>query len=109
MVLAGILYWRGRAPVAAVCGVAGNLLVLAGLAIPSRLGGAYRAWMRLAELMSRVTTPVFMAVIWFGVLTPTALLRRLVGRGALGVPREAPTGWVRRAPGATRSDMRRQF
>ena len=109
MLLAALLYWRGRAPAAAVCGVAGNLLVLAGLAIPSRLGGAYRLWMGLAERMSRVTTPVFMAVVYFGVLTPIAVVRRLVGRGTLGTPREAPTGWVRRAPGATRGDMRRQF
>ena len=109
IVLAALLWWRGRVPVAAGCAVAGNLLVLAGLAIPSRLGGTYRAWMRGAELMSRVTTPVLMAAIWFGVLTPIAIARRLLGRGALGVPREAPTGWVRRAPGATRGDMRRQF
>ena len=109
MVLAALLYWRGRAPAAASCGVTGNLLVLAGLAIPSRLGGLYRLWMAMAERMSRVTTPVFMAVVYFGVLTPIGVVRRLFGRGALGTPREAPTGWVRRAPGATRSDMRRQF
>ena len=109
MLLAALLYWRGRAPAAAICGVAGNLLVLAGLAIPSRLGGVYRAWMRLAERMSRITTPILMAVIWFGVLTPVALVRRLTGRRTLGTPREAATGWVRRPPGATRGDMRRQF
>lgn len=107
--LAALLWWRGHGRVAVACGGIGGLLVLAALAIPARLGGTYRAWMRLAERMSRVTTPVLMAVVWFGVLTPTGLVRRLVGRGALGMPREAPTGWVRRAPGATRGDMRRQF
>ena len=107
--LAMLLAWRGRTVAAIACAVAATVLVGAGLAVPSRLGPAYRAWMRLAEAMSRVTTPVFMAVVFFGVLTPLALVRRLVGRGGLGTPRSAPSGWVRRPPGARRSDMRRQF
>ena len=106
--LAVLLAWRGR-PAAVPCAVAGVALLVAGALAPARLGGTYRAWMRLAELMSRVTTPVFMAVVFFGVLTPIALVRRLAGRRTLGTPRSAPTGWVRRAPGATRSDMTRQF
>ena len=106
--LAVLLAWRGRA-MAAPCAIAGVALLAAGAVAPARLGGIYRAWMRLAELMSRVTTPVFMAVVFFGVLTPIALVRRLAGRRTLGTPRAAATGWVRRAPNATRSDMTRQF
>ena len=106
--LAVLFAWRGR-PAAVPCAVAGVALLVAGALAPARLGSTYRAWMRLAELMSRVTTPVFMAVVYFGVLTPIALVRRLAGRRTLGTPRSAPTGWVRRAPGATRSDMTRQF
>jgi hypothetical protein len=50
-----------------------------------------------------------MGVIWFGILTPLGLVRRLLGRGRLGVPREASTGWVARPPGERRSDLTRQF
>ena len=107
--LAALLAWRGRTTVAIACAMLAALLLVGGLAIPSRLGGLYRAWMRMAELMSRVTTPVFMAVVYFGVLTPIGLARRLFGRGTLGTPRDAATGWVRRAPDARRGDMRRQF
>src|SRR5689334_9813708 len=103
--LALLLAWRGRETPAIACGVAAAALVLAGIVMPARLGGTYAAWMRLAELMSRVTTPVFMAVVYFLVLTPLGL----VGRHTLGVPRAAATGWVRRTPGATRSDLTRQF
>jgi hypothetical protein len=108
-VLAALLAWRGRTTAAVACAVTATLLLVAGLAMPSRLDGVYRAWMRMAELMSRVTTPVFMAIVYFGVLTPLGLARRLFGRGALGTPRDAATGWVRRAPDARRGDMRRQF
>lgn len=107
--LALLMTWRARVPVGIACAVLATLLVVAGLAMPARLEGTYRAWMRLAELMSRVTTPVFMAVVYVAVLTPLALVRRALGRGGLGTPRAAPTGWVRRAPDARRSDMRRQF
>jgi hypothetical protein len=77
--------------------------------MPARLGGVHGAWMRMAERMSRVTTPILMGVIWFGILTPLGLVRRLLGRGRLGVPREASTGWVARPPGERRSDLTRQF
>ena len=107
--LAALLAWRSHPARAIACAGVATLLVVAGLAMPSRLGGVYRAWMRMAELMSRVTTPVFMAIVYFGVLTPLGLVRRLFGRGTLGTPRDAATGWVRRAPDARRSDMRRQF
>ena len=107
--LALLLAWRGRTIAAIACGALSAALVIAGFAVPARLGATYAAWMRLAELMSRVTTPVFMAVVYFVVLTPLGLVRRVVARHTLGVPRSAATGWVRRAPGATRSDLTRQF
>jgi len=55
----------------------GLLVVWAGVA-PASLRGPYRLWMRGAMLLSRVTTPVLMSVIFFLVITPTALLMRLV-------------------------------
>lgn len=109
LALAAVGSWRHRLPIAAACGALGLALGAVGAIAPGRLGGAYRAWMRLALAMSRVTTPVLMAVVYFGVLTPVALLMRLAGRRALGVPRAAASGWVDRAPGARQSDLRRQF
>jgi hypothetical protein len=65
--------------------------------------------MRLALAMSAVTTPVFMGVVYFGVLTPLAVLMRLAGRRPIGVPRAPPTAWVERPASERRSDLRRQF
>lgn len=109
LVLAGVAAWRARAIPAAVLGAAGAALLLAGALVPARLAGAHRAWMRLALAISAVTTPLLMGVVYFGVLTPLALVTRLAGRRALGVPRDAATAWVDRPPGARRSDLRRQF
>ena len=53
------------------------------LLIPTLLGPVNRAWMGLAHLISKVTTPIFMGVVYFVVLTPIGLGMRLAGRRPL--------------------------
>ena len=108
-VVGGIGYWRGRAVAGAVVGALGLALVAAGAIAPARLGPVHRAWMSVALAISKVTTPVFMGVVYFALLTPLGLVLRLVGHRPLARCREAPTYWVERPPGARRSDLRRQF
>ena len=107
---AALLDRRGGATAAAavVAGL-GVALIVAGLIAPARLAPVHRAWMGLALAISRVTTPVLMGVVYFGVLTPIALAMRLVGRRPLARPRGASTYWVDRPASARRSDLRRQF
>jgi hypothetical protein len=108
LALAGVATWRGHVRVAAVLGSLGVLLVLAGLVAPAHLGPVQRAWMGLALLLSKVTTPGFMGLVYFVVLTPIALLRRAHGHDSL-VHRETDQGfWVGRTPGRT-SSLSRQF
>ena len=85
---------------------AGALLVLAGLLVPARLGPVYRAWMGVGHVLSKVTTPVFLGVVFYLVLTPVGLLMRLTG----STPLPRSTGWTPRPPEARqRTDMPRQF
>jgi hypothetical protein len=56
-------------------------LIIAGIVIPAKLGPVERAWMGVAKTLAKVTTPIFMGVVYFGILTPIALLRRLGGSG----------------------------
>lgn len=109
VLLAAFLAWRGRLTAALVLGTLGGLLALAGLLIPARLGGVHRAWMTMALAISRVTTPLFMGIVYFGLLTPIALVLRVLGRAPLRQPRDVKTWWRDRPPGARRSDLRRQF
>jgi hypothetical protein len=110
LLLAALVWWRGHIPVAWGFGVMGGSLFLAGLLVPSRLGPVYRAWMGFALLLSKITTPIFMGIVFFLVITPTGLLMRLLGRNP--VVREANDGsfWVTRPEGPKRrSDLERQF
>jgi len=107
LVLAGILVWRDHPRAAATLGMLGSSFVLAGLVVPGRLGPVYRGWMRLALGISKVTTPIIMAVLYFLVLTPIGLIARAFGHRPLVHARGSESFWVRRStPG---SDLEQQF
>ena len=78
LLLAALLWRRTHFTAAGVTGALGGALVLGGLAVPAHLGPVYRAWMALATAISKVTTPIFMGVIFFLVLTPAGLPRAAV-------------------------------
>lgn len=105
LALSGLLWWRGRASGALVCMVLGGALVLAGLVAPARLGLVHRVWMGFGQLLSRVTTPVFMGIIYFLILTPIGGAMRLFGRNPVRRPPVEGSFWVRR-PGGDRKHGR---
>jgi hypothetical protein len=91
-----------------VLGGLGVALVVAGLVIPTMLGPVERGWMKFALLISKVTTPIFMGVIYFVVLAPVGILRRTFGRSAL-VHTPGSTGFWADRSDAPRSSLDRQF
>ncbi len=110
VVLAALSRWRGHSAAPAVLLALGVGLLGGGLLVPGRLGGVYRAWMRLALAISKVTTPILMGLIYLLVVTPIGLVLRLTGRRPLARAPTAPTYWVTRsAEPHGRGDMRRQF
>ena len=110
LVLAGITWWRGHETAMVVMGTLGSVLALAGLVVPTHLGPVERAWMRLAHLISRVTTPVVMAVMYFVVLTPAGLLRRAFGGNPLSHAETEAGFWkVRPANRRRTGSLERQF
>lgn len=105
----GLLMWRrAHLTEAKVTLVLAAALILAGLSVPARLGPIYHGWMALAKVISKVTTPIFMGVIFFVVFTPAGVLGRLFGHRPLSRPR-GTTYWLDRAPGARRGDMDHQY
>ena len=109
LALAAIAVWRGGRIGPWILGPIGAVLVVAGATVPTRLGPVQRAWMAFAVAISKVTTPIVMGVLYFVVITPVGLVMRLFGHNALTRSRTATSVWVRRAPGARRGDLERQF
>lgn len=109
LVLAGVTWWRGHPRVSITLAALGGALVLAGLIVPGNLDRVYRAWMGLAHLISRITTPILMGLVYFVVLAPIAFGMRAFGYDPLRQRRRASSGWQPRDPGARRGDLSRQF
>ena len=110
LAIGAFLWWRGHLKTAVALGAAGFVLAAAGLAIPTRVGPVERAWMSLALALSKVTTPIVMGAIYFAVVTPTGIARRLFGGDPLAHRPTDAGFWKRRPEGARRTrSLHRQF
>ena len=86
------------------------MLVLAGLIVPRALGPVERAWMGFALLLSKVTTPIFMGIVYFVVVAPIGLVMKLLRRNPLKLAEVDGSFWASRSNEATkRGGMHRQF
>ncbi len=84
----------------------------ASLIAPAWLAPLNRLWLKFGELLHRITSPVILGIMFFGVITPIGFLMRLAGKDLLRMkfdPRCA-SYWIRREPpGPEKSSLKRQF
>jgi hypothetical protein len=55
----------------------------AGLVFPAGLRSVYRGWMRFGHAIGMITTPLIMGILFFFVITPIGLARRMLGKDSL--------------------------
>ena len=74
----------------------GVALAVVGTLLPTLVKPVYYAWMTLALVLGYVMTRVILTIFFFVVLTPVALVFRLIGRDALHrkLDREAESYWI---------------
>jgi len=105
-----IALWRGKQRTAIVLLALGSLLVLGALVAPTSLGPVERAWMGLALAISKVTTPIFMGIVYFLVMLPIGLVRRLTGNSPIYPRGRAASRWEAHVPAVADGErMERQF
>ena len=76
------LWWlyRGKFPaVSPITLPLGAALILLGLVFPKALVWPNKAWMALAEVLSFVTTRIILAFVFFAIVTPIGVVKRLFG------------------------------
>lgn len=103
IVFGSLALWQGiaRGNVAVAVALAAAALALGplGLARPQALRWVYVGWMMAAFPVGWVVSQILLFVVFFGILTPLALVFRLVGRDVLlrrpGNPRES--FWIARS------------
>ena len=107
LVLAGVMWWREHGTLMYLFVTLGAALVAAGLVVPGQLSPVHRAWMGLAHAISKVTTPIFMGIVFFIVIMPVGLIMRTLGRNPM---RHEPKGESYWAPhGDGRGTLSNQF
>jgi hypothetical protein len=78
---------------------------------PSLLHPLNRAWFHFGALLHRIVSPVVLGLLFFGAITPTAVVMRAMRRDVLGLKFDASAKsyWIRRPDGQASSSMTRQF
>jgi hypothetical protein len=108
-VLGGIVHWRGGETAVVVLGTLATAFILGGVLLPGRMGPVHHAWMRMALAISKVTTPIFMGIVYFIVIFPIGGVMRLFGRQPLAHLGDGVSHWISRPATGRRSDLQRQF
>jgi hypothetical protein len=66
--------------------------------IPARLRPVYNVWLKVAHVMGKIITTLILAMAYYVVITPAALIKRVFGGRPLPVKadEEATSYWVAR-------------
>jgi len=97
----GISWWAGRPTIACCAWAAAAAILLFGLAHPPLLRPVERGWRRLAETLAWINTRVLLTIVFYLVLAPVGLVRRIAGSDPLErrFDRSAATYWKARPAG----------
>ncbi len=94
VLIAGVSAWHDRAVVAAVLSLLAVTLIVPALLRPSLLRVPCAVWWRLAHLLGWVNSRVLLSIVFFGLLTPIGLIRRLGGWDPLRCRGRSASSWV---------------
>jgi len=95
--LSGIGLWRQSVIAAFFFGVL-SFLGLVFLCLPGPMAPLYRGWMRVAHVMGRVMTAFILTLAYYLVITPSALIKRIISGAPIPVvpDKGASSYWVPR-------------
>ncbi|MBS38984.1 MAG: hypothetical protein CMO26_24065 [Thiotrichales bacterium] len=99
----GIRLWA-----ATICGA----FTLVAVVIPRLLAPLNRLWMAFGDVLHRITNPLVLGIMFFGVITPMALVMRVLRKDLLNLKRRpnAESYWVEKTPpGPPPETMKHQF
>ena len=89
-----------------------GVFALVALAKPKLLSRINRLWTKLGLLLGKIVSPIALGILFYGVLTPLAVLIRLIGKDPLRLKLDPATNsyWtVRKPPGPAPDSMTNQF
>tara|TARA_E500000331_G_scaffold206136_1_gene197700 strand:- start:232 stop:627 length:396 start_codon:yes stop_codon:yes gene_type:complete len=90
----------------------GLLFVVSSLICPNFLIPLNKAWLNFGDLLHRIVSPIVLAAIFFGIITPIAYVMRFLGKDILSLRKNAdsPSYWIKRSQSAENPlSMTQQF
>ena len=103
-------YYAANAIWVYVFTVAAVILLLVTLVKSDALLPLNKLWMRFGLLLGMMVSPIVLGVIFFGLVTPIAMLMRLCGRDELRLkPTEKATHWISRCEPIKSESFKNQF
>jgi len=110
-VIGGLLLWRGKTHAAVIAWITGVPIGLLALMIPSVAKTVYKVWMGWAFIMGTLITNVILAILFFGVIAPVAVVFRCMKRDPLDLKKNsnATTYWSDHRKITDRSYYQRLF
>lgn len=87
------------------------IVCVVAIAAPSLLTPLNRAWMKLGEVLGKLISPLVLGVIFFLLITPLALISRMLGRDELRLKNTRhATCWIEREhPSPAGDTFKNQF
>jgi hypothetical protein len=107
LLLSVVLWYMGKSWHWAVAVSAGFAFLA--LTWPTGLGPLNRGWMKFGLLLHNVTNPIVLGVLFYLVVVPVGLLRRVAGADPLRLRRRSGTYWIDRPEGEAASDFKDPF
>lgn len=93
LLVAALLWWRGRITNAEILAGIGAVLVVLGLTAPMLLKYPSAVWWKFAMILGYVNARVILTIAFLVVLTPISLVWRLIGRDPLAIKKQHWPGW----------------
>jgi hypothetical protein len=93
-------------------GVIAVLFLVTGTLRPAALHPLNLIWLKFGLLLSRIVSPIVMALLFYGTVLPTGIVMRLMGKDLLRLKRQPAIDsyWIVRSPaGPAPETMRDQF
>jgi hypothetical protein len=93
VVIAALLWWRGRPMRAEAIGGIGVFLLAAGLIYPPILARPSAMWWRFSRALGHFNARVLLTIVFSLVLVPLSIVWRITGKDPLARRRDKWSGW----------------
>jgi hypothetical protein len=94
LVMALVLWWRGRVGRAEILAVVGGVLLFFGLVQPRLLKWPSAAWWKFSGVLGYINARILLTLMFSLLLVPVSLLWRLTGKDPMARRRSKFEGWT---------------